>query len=525
MVPKGTVVSGSDILSKTKSAVDFARQNTGSRCPATSARTLAKSQDWHYPCLCSLFGNPSNFSKAQSVCIVLGCFVGRAHLEMPNSPRAVWEAALGDLQIQVNRPNYDTWLKRTTALSYENGEFVVAVPSTFVAEYLDRNQRSLVEKVLAGILHEDVTVRFQVAETGINLGQNGHRSLVAPPQQACLPLFNPKYTFDTFVSGHCNQLAYAAAMAVANSPGASYNPLFLYGGAGLGKTHLLQAIGHIAVANNMKVLFTSAEQYTNELMNAIRERQTHELLQKYHSVDMLLIDDVQFFSGKQKTGENFFHTFDELHNAGKQIVMTADRAPNAIPLLPESLRSRFEWGLVTELQSPGYDTRLAILQGKSKHDGAEIAPDVLEFLAAQVQQNIRVLEGSLNRVVAYARLVRTMMTPQLAAQAIRDIGGNTLSTPLLSTGNIIDTVAKCFQIDPSELTGKKRDKETATARRVAMYMLRQHTNSSLNQIGQELGGRDAAAVTNSCKKVASDIQLNPFMRRKVLEIQQALKPN
>ena len=445
-------------------------------------------------------------------------------METRTSPGAVWEAALGELQIQVNRPNFDTWLKKTTALSYENGEFVVAVPSTFVAEYLERNQRSLVEKVLAGVLGEEVRVRFQVAQWGAS-SATGRNALPAPPQQTSLPLFNPKYTFDTFVSGQCNQLAYAAAMAVANTPGTSYNPLFIYGGPGLGKTHLLQAIGHIGVANNLRVLFVSAEQYTNELMSAIRERQTHDLLQKYRSVDMLLVDDVQFFGGKQKTGENFFHTFDELHNAGKQIVITSDRSPNAIPMLPDRLRSRFEWGLVTELQAPAYDTRLAILQGKTKHDGVEIAPDVLEFLAAQVQQNIRVLEGSLNRVVAYARLIRTMVTPQLAAHAIRDIGGATPTVKLLSAGNIIDTVARCFQLDPSDLTGKKRDKETSTARRVAMYMLRQNTNSSLSQIGQELGGRDAAAVTNSCRKVASDVQSNPFMRRKILEIQQAICPD
>ena len=444
-------------------------------------------------------------------------------MDTRTSPGAVWEAALGELQIQVNRPNFDTWLKKTTALSYENGEFVVAVPSAFVAEYLERNQRSLVEKVLAGILGQEVSVRFQVAQWGL-APRPGYKMIAPPPQQACLPLFNPRYTFDTFISGQCNQMAYAAAMAVANDPGTTYNPLFLYGGPGLGKTHLLQAIGHIAVANNLKVLFVSAEQYTNELMAAIRERQTQELLHKYRSVDMLLVDDVQFFSGKQKTGENFFHTFDELHNAGKQIVITSDRPPHAIPLLPDRLSSRFEWGLVTELQAPGYETRLAILEGKTRHDGVEIAPDVLEFLAAQVQQNIRVLEGSLNRVVAYARLIRTMVTPQLAAQAIKDIGGKAPQMRALSAGGIIDTVARCFQIDASDLTGKKRDKETSTARRVAMYMLRQHTNSSLNQIGHELGGRDAAAVTNSCRKVASDIQSNPFMRRKILEIQQVLTP-
>ena len=440
------------------------------------------------------------------------------------SLKAVWDAALGELQIQVNKSNYDTWLKRTTALSHKDGEFVVAVPSTFVAEYLDHNQRSLVEKVLTGVLHQEVAVHFQVAQSAGGGPAPCHGGRRSRPNRAALPLFNPRYTFDSFVTGQCNQLAFAASVAVATNPGASYNPLFLYGGAGLGKTHLLQAIGHAAVANNLRVVCVSAEQYTNELMSAIRLRQTHELLLKYRNVDMLLVDDVQFFGGKQKTGENFFHTFDELHNAGRQIVITSDRPPKAIPLLPERLCSRFEWGLVTEVQPPGYETRLAILQGKTQEDGVDLSGDVLEFLAAQVQHNIRVLEGSLNRVVAYAKLIRATVTPQLAAQAIKDIGGGAAAAPMLTAGRIIDAVARSFQLDPSQLIGKNRDKETTSARRVAMFLLRQHTNFSLNQIGQELGGRDAAAVTNSCRKVAGDVESNPFLRRKLNDLQQVLGP-
>lgn len=439
------------------------------------------------------------------------------------SPRAIWESALGDLQIQVSKPNYETWLKKTSALSYENGEFVVSVPSTFVAEYLDRNQRSLVEKVLASILQEEVKVRFQVGQFQGQTSTHSHQANTSiPAQQYSLPLFNPRYTFDTFITGQCNQFAYAAAMTVASNPGQAYNPLYLYGGAGLGKTHLLQAIGHTAVANNLKVLCVSAEQYTNDWMSALRERQTHELYMRYRSVDMLLVDDVQFFNGKQKTGENFFHTFDELHNAGKQIVITSDRLPKAMPLLPERLCSRFEWGLVTEVKPPDFETRLAILQGKIKQDGVNLSQDVLEFLASQIQQNIRVLEGSLNRVVAYAKLIRAIVTPQLAAQAIKDIAGYGPITPLLTAGNIIETVARSFQIEPSTLTGKQRDKETTAARRVAMYMLRKYTNFSLSQVGHELGGRDAAAVTNSCKKVTVDVESNPYLRRKILDIQQTL---
>ena len=450
-------------------------------------------------------------------------FQGEGYLIETSSPQQIWDAALGELQIQVNKPNYDTWLKKTAGLTYENAEFVVGVPSTFVSEYLERNQRSLVEKVLAGLLQADVIVRFQVYDHQPGSSSAGkNRRPEIPPQQGMLPLFNPKYTFDTFVTGKSNQFAYAAAMAVAQNPGQSYNPLYLYGGAGLGKTHLLQAIGHTAVANNLKVIYVSAEQYTNDLMAAIRARETKDLYQKYRSADMLLVDDVQFFAGKQKTGENFFHTFDELHNAGHQIVISSDRPPKSIPLLPERLCSRFEWGLVSEVKSPDYETRLAILQGKTKKDGVNVSDEVLEFLARQIQQNIRVLEGSLNRVIAYAKLIRTIITPQMAAQAIRDIAGSEPPPLMITAGTIIDTVAKSFQMEPSELIGKKRDKETVMARRVAMYMMRQHTNYSLHQVGQELGGRDAAAVTNSCRKVSGDIESNPYLRRKILDIKQTL---
>ncbi len=439
------------------------------------------------------------------------------------SPQQVWEAALGELQIQVSRPNYETWLRRTAALSGDDGSFVVGVPNTFVAEYLDRNQRSLIEKVLTGLLRREVRVSFRVQSGyGGTVTEHGDRASVRSPQQGSLPLFNPRYTFDSFVTGHCNQFACAAAEAVAEQPGQAYNPLFVYGGPGLGKTHLLQAIGHQAAANRLKVIYVSAEQYTNDLMSAIRERATAEFYQKYRSADMLLVDDVQFFSGKQKTAESFFHTFDELHNAGRQIALTSDRPPQAIPLLPEGLRSRLEWGLITEVQAPDFDTRVAILQEKAAEDRFDLDGDVLDFLARQVQQNVRVLEGSLNRVIAYARLVRAAVTPQLAAHAIRDIGGNGARKPAISAASIIEAVAIQFQMSPADIVGKRRDKEAVTARRLAMYLIRQHTGASLNQVGQELGGRDPAAVTNACKKVSSDVETNPYLRRQLLDIQQAL---
>ncbi|MDZ4230752.1 MAG: chromosomal replication initiator protein DnaA, partial [Dehalococcoidales bacterium] len=343
-----------------------------------------------------------------------------------------------------------------------------------------------------------------------------------PAQQASFPLLNPKYTFSSFVTGSSNQLAHAAALGVAQNPGHSYNPLFIYGGAGLGKTHLLQAIGNMAVANNMNVLYVSAEKYTNDLMQAIRENKTEAFRNKYRSVDMLLVDDVQFFSGKKQTGENFFHTFNELHDANRQIAITCDRPPRSIALLPERLRSRLEWGLVTDVQAPDFETRLAILQARAKQEPIDISEDVLELIALQIQQNIRALEGSLNRVVAYARLIRTMLTPALAAQVLKDIADNETKAAPVTPALIMEAVVSSFQLTPADLKGRKRDAETALARQVTMYLIRQETECSLAEIGRELGGRSPATVSYAYQKISSDINNIPSLRRKIFEIQQGL---
>ncbi len=439
------------------------------------------------------------------------------------SAQQIWETALGELQIQVNKPNYRTWLDKTAGLSYQDEQFVIGVPNTFVAEYLDRNQRSLIEKVLTGLIHHEVQVQFQVdTNQPSSTSSYGSRQKTTLSQQTSLPLFNPRYTFNSFVVGSCNQLAYAAALGVSQNPGNSYNPLFIYGGAGLGKTHLLHAIGHTARANNMKVLYVRAEQYTNALMNALREKKTEDFRNKYRSVDMLLVDDVQFFSGKTQTEENFFHTFDELHSANRQIAITSDRPPKSIPLLQDRLRSRFEWGLVTDIQPPDFETRLAILQAKAKREGVIVSADVLELIALQIQQNIRALEGSLNRVVAYARLIRTVLTPELAAQALKDIAGNEPKTTPITPGLIMEAVVNSFQLTPSDLKSRKRDEATALARQVVMYLIRQETDCSLAEIGQELGGRSPATVSYAYQKIAGDINNSPSLRRKIFQIQQGI---
>jgi len=440
------------------------------------------------------------------------------------SAQEIWEAALGELQIQVNKPNYRTWLEKTVGLSYQDNQLIVGVPNTFIAEYLDKNQRSLIEKTLIGLTRNNVSVRFQVNGRYQNSPDSYSTRDEIAPRQINSPRFNPKYTFDSFIVGSCNRLAYAAALEVVENPGHTFNPLFLYGGVGLGKTHLLHAIGHVALASNIQVLYVSAEQFTNELINAIRDRKTEEFRNKYRSVDMLLIDDIHFISGKEQTEESFFHTFNELHNANRQIAITSDCPPKSMLLLQDRLRSRFEWGLIADIQPPDLETRLAILQAKAEQQGTNVPSELLEFIAHRIQQNIRELEGSLNRVIAYAKLTGASLTPELAAQALQDIGSKAGKRAHFAPGLVIEAVATSFQLATADLKSRKRDKQTALARQVAMYLIRQETNCSLAQIGKELGGRDHSTVTHACEQIAGEIDANPYLRRKIRDIQQSMSP-
>jgi len=434
------------------------------------------------------------------------------------SAQQIWKTALGELEIDVNRPNFRTWLDGTVGLSFRDSEFAVGVPNTFVAEFLERNLRSLVEKVLTGLTNSEVKVHFQVAagETG-NADEAG-----VPGRSKPLSLFNPRYTFDTFVVGSSNQLAYAAAQKVVENPGKVYNPLFIHGPAGMGKTHLLHAIGHAATAEGLDALYVSAEQFTNELVSAIRGGKTEEFRRKYRSVDILMVDDVQFFGGKERTRENFFHTFNALHAANRQVAVTCDCPPQSIPQIQEQMRSRLEWGLVTDLQPPDFETRLSILQAKAKREGVDIMPDVLGLIALQIKENIRRLEGSLNRIIAYARLMKTLITPELATRALSDIASKEPAQALLTPPQIVETVASSFQMPLSELRGRKRDGATVLARQVTMYLMRQETECSLAEIGRELGGRSPATISYAYEKIANNISNDPHLRRQVFNIQQKL---
>jgi len=429
----------------------------------------------------------------------------------PRSAHEIWEAALGELQIQVTKSNYRTWLGKTEGLSYESNQLVVGVPNVFIAEYLDRNQRSLIEKTLIGLTHPKVKVVFHLSP-----------DKVSSTQKVSRPGGNSKYTFDSFIVSKCNRLAYAAALSVVENPGRSYNPLFIFGGVGLGKTHLLHAIYNMAQLNNVNALYVSAEQFTNDFVNALREQSNEEFRAKYRSVDMLLIDDIHFISGKEQTEESFFHTFNELHNANRQIVVTSDCPPKSMPQLGDRLCSRFEWGLIADIKPPDFDTRLAILKAKTGRDGENISPDALEFIARQVQHNIRELEGCLHRAIAYARLLGVLLTPELAAKAIEDIASKEQKGTLVTPNLVLEAVASSFQLTLSELKSRKRDRETALARQVAMYLIKEATNCSLAQIGVELGNRDHSTVIHACRKIASDIDNNPYLRRKVSQIKQGI---
>lgn len=438
------------------------------------------------------------------------------------SAQDIWEAALGELQLQVNKPNYQTWFSGSKGLTYQGDRFVIGVSNVFVAEYLEKNQRSLIDKTLIGLTGKKLNVSFYVTSSTQESPENR-------PSQIQTSLIedsglNDKYTFDSFIVGGCNRLAYAAALGVSQNPGKSYNPLFIYGGPGLGKTHLLQAIGHTAKAKIPRVLYVSGEQFTNDFIHAIRQNKTDEFHSKYRSADMLLVDDIHFISGKEQTEESFFHTFNELHNSNRQIIIASDRPPKSMPLLEERLRSRFEWGLIVDIQPPELETRLAILQSKAEHNRADAPPDVLEYIAQQIKRNIRELEGGLNRVIAYARLLRVRSSTELAARALTDIAGSKSGDIIAPQPALLDIVASNFRLTPEDLIGRRRDKEVARARQVAMYLLKKQNNCSLAEIGTILGGRTPSTVSHACEKITLDIQANPTLRRKIQNIQKNIRP-
>jgi chromosomal replication initiator protein len=332
---------------------------------------------------------------------------------------------------------------------------------------------------------------------------------------------NPRYTFDAFIVGNSNRLAHAASLAVAEAPGESYNPLFLYGGVGLGKTHLLHAIGHQGVQTGLAVLYVSSEQFTNEIINAIRYRTTEEFRAKYRSVDILLVDDIQFIAGKESTEEEFFHTFNSLYEMSKQIVICSDRPPKAIVSLEERLRSRFEWGLIADIQPPDLETRMAILRVKADLLHYRVPDDIVAYIAGRVQTNIRELEGCLNRLMAYQQLHRVELTMDVARSAMSSLG-NDVREIRLNSRQIAEAVAEYYHVPLELICSKQRDKHIVMPRQIAMYLIRQETQDSLLEIGQIFGGRDHSTVLHACEKIERAMNVNPTLRREVIAIREQL---
>lgn len=332
---------------------------------------------------------------------------------------------------------------------------------------------------------------------------------------------NPRYTFEAFIVGNSNRLAHAASLAVAEAPGESYNPLFLYGGVGLGKTHLLHAIGHQGVQTGLAVLYVSSEQFTNEIVNAIRYRTTEEFRAKYRSVDILLVDDIQFIAGKESTEEEFFHTFNSLYEMSKQIVICSDRPPKAIVSLEERLRSRFEWGLIADIQPPDLETRMAILRVKADLLRYRVPDEIITYIAGRVQTNIRELEGCLNRLMAYQQLHHTDLTMEVARAAMSSLGNDSKESRL-SIKQIAQAVAEYYHISLEDMCGKQRDKHIVMPRQIAMYLMRQETQASLLEIGQLFGGRDHSTVLHACEKIDRAVNINPALRREIVAIREQL---
>jgi chromosomal replication initiator protein len=461
--------------------------------------------------------NPSRLTLSFE--LEISAFLRSRERTMDRSAKEIWEAALGGLEVEVTKSNYQTWLKDTIGLSYTDNVFVVGAPNTFAIEWLEKRLQHLIRKTLAGIIGHSIEIQFeicdgqqiepQVASATRSNEKNGNYS------------FNPKYTFASFVVGTCNRLAHAAALGVARNPGTTYNPLFLYGGVGLGKTHLLHAIGQSVLNDFRSVIYVTAEQFTNEFIAGIKEKSTEEFRNKYRSADVLLIDDIQFIAGKDQTQEVFFHTFNDLHTAGRQIILSSDRPPKALSLLEDRLRSRFEWGLIADIQYPDYETRTAILQAKAEELQITIPIDVLYLIARRVQNNIRELEGALNRVIAYARLTNAPITAELIADSLNEIAADE-SRKTLTIDLIFNTVAAYFGLPAETLVGKKRDKAVAFARQVAMYLMREEMDINWSEIGRSMGGRDHSTILHGYNKIAEEIEVSSALRRDILEIKERL---
>ncbi len=434
---------------------------------------------------------------------------------MQEGLEGIWSRACVLLQRELPRPSYEIWVHPAQPVALSDGCLTLGVPSEAARATLDEHYRGQILRAITVAFGEPLDVRFTVVE------RRAAEAPVAPAQTVSVQPEAPakvalqsRYTFDGFVVGNSNRLAHAAALAVAEMPGRAYNPLFIYGGVGLGKTHLMQAIGNQALQRrpNLKILYVSAETFTNEMVNSVRDNKGPEFRSRYRTIDLLLIDDIQFIAGKVGTQEEFFHTFEALYGAQKQIVLSSDRPPKEITTLESRLRSRFEWGLITDIQQPDFEMRLAILRKKALADNLEVDDTALEFIATHIETNIRELEGAFIRFIAYCSVHHYPFTYEHASGALRDL------LPVqrerkITIRSIQERVADYYSLDLSDLTAKKRTRAVSYPRQIAMYLARELTDSSLPRIGEQFGGRDHTTVLHACYKISGDMRNDPEFRK------------
>lgn len=438
----------------------------------------------------------------------------------------LWQGALEQLKERLGKQNFETWIRPIRFNAQNGDEIRLDVPNKFFRDWLTDHFLGSIEQVLRSVARHEVKVCLNVNQgmQGKELPEKFEPKIERErekPQRAHNNLI-PKYTFENFVIGASNQFAHAASMAVANQPGEHYNPLFIYGGVGLGKTHLVNAIGHRAAAkrSSLKVVYLSSESFMNELIGSLRRDKMDDFKTKFRNVDVLILDDVQFIAGKERTQEEFFHTFNSLYESHKQIVITSDKFPKEIPGLEDRLRNRFEWGLIADIQPPDMETRVAILQKKAETEGVQLPHEVAIFLASNIDSNVRELEGSLTRLGAFASLTRSIITTELAKEVLR----NTLrgAQREVTVESIQKTICDYYNIKVVDLKAKRRTKNIALPRQVAMYLCRKYTETSFPAIGDKFGGRDHSTVIHASKTIEKKIKEDPYMQTTIEKLERHL---
>ncbi len=459
--------------------------------------------------------------------------------------KQVWRAALGELQVSLSPANYETWLRDTQLVDVDEQRFRIAVPNGFAKDWLETRYRSLISQTLARIVGYSVQVEFLIGPAPVGgpdatadgagaarpaaaaAAANGAPQVRGEPTrvggEGGITNLNPRYTFANFIVGSANRLGHAASLSGAERPGHAYNPLFLYGGVGLGKTHLMHAIGNQVIARfpRKRVVYATSEKFTNEFITSIQQGKIDEFRGRYRRIDLLLIDDIQFIADKERTQEEFFHTFNAIHEDGKQIVLSSDRPPKAILTLEERLRSRFEWGLIADLTAPDLETRIAILRAKAEEGAVPITSDVVEFIARKVVSNVRELEGALNRIVAFASMGATPISIELAQAVLSNVLYNPKKRQV-TPERIAKAVSDYYSVPMEALQGQKRDKAIVMPRQIAMFLMREETDVSLLRIGAELGNRDHSTVLHACDKISREIANNDELRREIAAVRELI---